>query len=160
MTVRTALTLEEGLERYYQASPDFTRNQDLYVGWFRVPWIDLWRHDIMHVITGYGVNLQDELQLIGFLLTSLTWRRPWYYYPESFVVFLVLLFNSLRGQAWESAYIPPHLVCWYYIKGIRQGFTVRKKIDAYIDPNSVMHCTLDSLREEYGIRNTSYYWDN
>jgi len=159
MTVHTVLTLEEGLEKYYQASPEFTRNQDLYVGAFRVPWIDLWRHDIMHVLTGYGVHLEHELRLIGFLLTALTWKRPWYYYPESIVIFLILLWESVLGKSWGDVYLPPHRVCWYYIKGIQQGFTVSKKIDAYIDPNTVMQCDLDSLRCEYGIRNAGY-WDS
>lgn len=149
-----ALTLRQGLQRYYEANPSFTQNQDIWVGNFRVPWRDLQRHDIMHVVTGYSTDLDQELQLIGFLLTALTWRRPWYYYAQSFVVFLELLWQSLRGQAWGDRYFNPVQVCQLYLKGVRQGFTVSKKINAYIDPETVMEREVESLRQEYGIRNT------
>jgi ubiquinone biosynthesis protein Coq4 len=152
------LTLQEGLERYYEANPTFVRNQDFWVGWFKVPWADMLRHDIMHVITGYGTNLDHELQLIGFLLTALTWKRPWYYYAESFVVFLELLMQSIRKISWGPTYYNPLQVCRFYVKGVRQGCTVRTKIDAYIDPQSVLHQDLASLREEYGIHNAGT-WD-
>jgi ubiquinone biosynthesis protein Coq4 len=152
------LTLQEGLERYYKANPTFVQNQDLWVGWFKVPWCDMLRHDIMHVITGYGTNLDHELQLIGFLLTALTWKRPWYYYAESFVVFLELLMKSIRKMSWGPIYYNPLEVCRFYIQGVRQGFTVRTKIDAYIDPQSVLHRDLASLRAEYGIQNAGT-WD-
>lgn len=123
------LTLRAGLEHYYQTNPDFVQNQDLWVGQFRVPWCDLQRHDIMHVVTGYSAELDQELQLLGFLLTALTWKRPWYYYAQSFVVFLELLWQSLWGKAWGDHYINPLQVCWLYGKGIRQGLMIAKKID-------------------------------
>ncbi len=63
-TYPPALTLCAGLERYYHANPDFVQNQDLWVGRFRVPWRDLQRHDIMHVVTGYSTDLDQELQRI------------------------------------------------------------------------------------------------
>lgn len=96
------LTLRQGLEAYYQANPNFVRDQDLRVGMVQVPWRDMQRHDIMHVVTGYSTALAQELQLIGFLLTSLTWKRPWYYYAQSFVVFLELLWQSIQGKAGEA----------------------------------------------------------
>ncbi len=145
------LTLRAGLEHYYQANPEFMQDQDLWVRQFRVPWCDLQRHDIMHVVTGYSTDLDQELQLIGFLLTALTWHRPWYYYAQSLVVFLELLWRSLCGKAWGDRYINPLRVCWLYFKGIRQGLTIAKKIDAFIDPNQVMDRTIESLRVEYGI---------
>lgn len=147
----SALTLRAGLERYYRANPDFVQNQDLRVGKFRIPWRDLQRHDIMHVVTGYSTALDQELQLIGFLLTALTWRRPWYYYAQSFVVFLELLWQSLWGKAWGGRYINPLQVCWLYGKGIRQGLAIAKKIDAFMDPEEVMDRTIESLRIEYGL---------
>ena len=73
-------TLRQGLERYYAENPDFVRDRDLQVGWINVPWRDLQRHDIMHVVTGYSTAIDDEMRLIGFLLTALTRRRPWTYY--------------------------------------------------------------------------------
>ncbi len=146
-----SLTLREGLANYSRANPEFVQNQDLWVGQFRVPWCDLQRHDIMHVVTGYSTDLDQELQLIGFLLTALTWKRPWYYYAQSFVVFLELLWQSLRGEAWGERYVNPIQVCWLYGKGIWQGLTIAKKIDAYMDPEQVMDRTIASLRAEYGI---------
>jgi ubiquinone biosynthesis protein Coq4 len=152
------LTLREGLDRYYQANPDFIQNQDLWVGRMRIPWCDMQRHDIMHIVTGYSTTLDQELRLIGFLLTALTWRRPWYYYAQSFVVFLELLWQSIRGKSWGTRYFNPVQVCQLYIRGVRQGFTVRKKINAYIDPGTVLDRKLESLREEYGIQNAGA-WD-
>jgi ubiquinone biosynthesis protein Coq4 len=157
-TPLTVLTLRQGLERYYQANPTFVRNQDLQIGIIQIPWCDMQRHDIMHVVTGYSTALEEELLLIGFLLTALTWRRPWYYYAQSFVVFLELLGRSLRGNAWGPTYHNPLQVCQRYFQGVRQGFTVGNKINAYIDPESVMDRELASLREEYGIQNAGA-WD-
>lgn len=153
------ITLRQGLEKYYQANPTFVQNQDLWVGHFRVPWQDLQRHDIMHLVTGYSTDLDQELRLIGFLLTALTWKRPWYYYAQSFVVFLEILGKSLRGQSLSSHYYNPLQVCRFYLAGVQQGFTVSKKIDAYIDPQIVMDRELRSLRDEYGIQNAGA-WDD
>jgi hypothetical protein len=152
------LTLQQGLERYYQANPAFVRHQDFWVGGFRVPWCDLERHDIMHVVTGYSTQLDQELLLIGFLLTAITWRRPWYYYAQSFVVFLELLGMSLRGRSLGDRYYNPLQVCHLYARGVAQGFHMSKKIDAYIDPATVITRSLRSLREEYGIQNAGA-WD-
>lgn len=152
------LTLRQGLERYYQANPDFVRDQDLRVGIMCIPWCDMQRHDIMHVVTGYSTALEQELQLIGFLLTSLTWKRPWYYYAQSFVVFLELLWQSIQGKAWGGIYHNPVQVCRLYLKGVQQGLTVPKKIDAAIDPQTVLDRELTSLRAEYGIQNAGA-WD-
>lgn len=152
-------TLRQGLERYYQANPDFAQNQDIWVGQFRVPWRDLQRHDVMHVVTGYSTDLDQELRLIGFLLTALTWKRPWYYYAQSFVVFLELLWQSMRGQAWGDRYLNPLQVCQFYLKGVQQGCTVRPKINAYLDPETVMDEDLESLRQAYGISNAGA-WDD
>ncbi|SRR5579883_825010 len=153
-----SLTLRQGLERYYQANPDFVRDQDLWVGIMRIPWCDMQRHDIMHVVTGYSTALEQELQLIGFLLTSLTWKRPWYYYAQSFVVFLELLWQSIQGKAWGGIYHNPVQVCQLYLKGVKQGLTVRQKINAYIDPATVLDRDLESLRLDYGIHNAGA-WD-
>jgi len=152
------ISLREGLERYYRANPHFVQNQDLQVGRIRIPWEDMLRHDIMHVVTGYSTALDQELQLIGFLLTSITWKRPWYYYAQSFVVFLELLGMSLRGQSFGDHYHTPLDVCRLYWRGVQQGFAVHKRIDAYIDPASVMERSLRSLRQEYGIQNAGA-WD-
>jgi ubiquinone biosynthesis protein Coq4 len=152
------LTLRQGLERYYQANPAFVQNQDFWVGCIRIPWNDMLRHDMMHVVTGYSTELDQELQLIGFLLTAVTWHRPWYYYLQSFGVFLELLSLSLRGKALGDNYYPPIQVCQMYWSGIKQGMTVSKKIDAYIDPEIVLDQPLRSLRSEYGIDNAGT-WD-
>ncbi len=152
------LTLRQGLERYYQANPAFVRDQDLWVGIMCIPWCDMQRHDIMHVVTGYSTALEQELQLIGFLLTSLTWKRPWYYYAQSFVVFLELLWQSIQGKAWGGIYHNPVQVCRLYLKGVQQGLTVPKKIDAAIDPQTVLDRELTLLRAEYGIQNAGA-WD-
>lgn len=156
--IARSLTLREGLKRYYEQNPQFVQNRDLYIGWFRVPWCDLQRHDIMHVVTGYSTELDQELQLIGFLLTALTWRRPWYYYAQSFVVFLELLGRSLRGKTLGNRYFNPLKICQLYTQGIRQGLSIRRKINAYIDPETVMDQELESLRCEYGIQNAGA-WD-
>jgi len=153
-----ALTLRAGLERYYQANPTFVRDQDMRLGIMHIPWCDLQRHDIMHVVTGYSTALEQELQLIGFLLTAITWRRPWYYYAQSFVVFLELLGRSLRGKAWGPVYHNPVQVCQLYLKGVREGLTVSQKINAYIDPYTVLDRSLESLRAEYNIKNAGA-WD-
>jgi ubiquinone biosynthesis protein Coq4 len=152
------LTLRQGLDRYYRANPQFTRHQDLWVGWLRIPWRDLQKHDIMHVVTGYGTNLADELQLIGFLLTALTWQRPWYFYLQSIGVFVELLGRSLLGQQYGSRYYSPLQVCRYYGQGIRQGRRVTPKIPANLDPDTVMDRELASLRADYGIANAGA-WD-
>ncbi|MBW4693452.1 MAG: hypothetical protein KME27_17020 [Lyngbya sp. HA4199-MV5] len=152
------VTLRQGLEHYYQANPDFVRDQDLRVGIMLIPWCDMQRHDIMHVVTGYSTALEQELQLIGFLLTSLTWKRPWYYYAQSFVVFLELLWQSMQGKAWGGIYHNPVQVCRLYLKGVKQGLAVQKKIDAAIDPKTVLDRDLESLRSDYGIQNAGA-WD-
>ncbi len=152
------ITLREGLEKYYTSNPNFARNADIWVGNFRVPWHDLQRHDVMHVITGYSTSLDQELKLIGFLLTALTWRRPWYYYAQSFVVFLELLWKSLRGQSFGITYYPPLQVCNYYWQGVKQGLTVKKKINAYIDPQTVIDRPIAELRNEYGVASAGA-WD-
>jgi hypothetical protein len=146
-----ALTLREGLARYYAANPDFIQDRDMQIGPFHIPWQDLLRHDLMHVVTGYSTALDAELQLLGFLLTALTWKRPWYYYVQSLGVFLELLWQSLTGRSWGSKYVNPLQVCQLYYRGIRQGCTVKKKVDAYINPETLMGTRLDTLRFEYGI---------
>jgi ubiquinone biosynthesis protein Coq4 len=157
-TTESSLSLREGLERYYQANPNFVRNQDFYVGRLRIPWCDMLRHDIMHVVTGYSTDLDQELKLIGFLLTAVTWRRPWYYYAQSFGVFLELLWQSLRGQSLGAKYFSPLQVCRLYGQGVKQGRTVSKKIHAYLDPEAVMDRPIAALRAEYGIQNAGA-WD-
>ena len=124
VTSATSLTLRQGLENYYRANPQFMRNQDIWVGWLRIPWNDLQKHDIMHVVTGYSTDLEQELRLIGFLLTAITWRRPWYFYLQSVGVFLELLWQSMRGKAFGPTYYKPLQVCQFYWEGVRQGTTV------------------------------------
>jgi ubiquinone biosynthesis protein Coq4 len=153
-----SLTLRQGLAHYYEANPDFIQNQDMQVGLLHIPWQDLLRHDLMHVVTGYSTCLDQELQLLGFLLTAVTWKRPWYYYLQSVGVFLELLWQSLTGRSWGSKYFNPLQVCQLYYQGIRQGCTVRKKVDAYIDPETIMDTSLEQLRLEYGIHNAGN-WD-
>ncbi len=153
-----SLTLEQGLKKYYQANPDFVQNKDFWVGWIHIPWCDMHRHDIMHVVTGYSTELDQELQLIGFLLTAITWRRPWYYYLQSFGVFLELLGKSFGGKSLGSTYYNPLKVCRLYFKGVAQGFTVSQKINAYIEPSTVLNRHLHSIRAEYGIDNAGA-WD-
>jgi ubiquinone biosynthesis protein Coq4 len=146
-----SLTLRQGLENYYQNNPQFARNQDIWVGWLRIPWRELQKHDVMHVVTGYSTDLAQELRLIGFLLTAITWRRPWYFYLQSIGVFLELLWKSLRGKSFGPTYYNPSQVCRFYWQGVCQGTTIRKSIDAYLDPETLMDRDLRSLREEYGI---------
>jgi ubiquinone biosynthesis protein Coq4 len=158
VTPSISLTLRQGLEHYYQANPQFIQNRDIWVGWLRIPWRELQKHDIMHVVTGYSTALDQELRLIGFLLTAITWRRPWYFYLQSFGVFLELLWKSLRGKTFGSTYYNPLQVCQFYWEGVRQGTTVYKKIDAYLNPETVMERDLQELREEYGVENAGA-WD-
>lgn len=106
-----SLTLRQGLGNYYQTNPQFVRNQDIWVGRLRIPWRELQKHDIMHIVTGYSTDLAQELRLIGFLLTAITWRRPWYFYLQSIGVFLELLWKSLRGKAFGPTYYNPLQVC-------------------------------------------------
>jgi hypothetical protein len=153
-TNQHSLTLREGLKCYYAANPNFIQNQDMQVGLLHIPWQDLLRHDLMHVVTGYGTCLDQELQLLGFLLTALSWKRPWYYYAQSIGVFLELLWQSLTGRSRGSKYVNPLQVCQLYYRGVRQGCMVKKKVDAYINPETVMDTGLDTLRSEYGIDNT------
>lgn len=156
----TQQTLRQGLEQYYGANPTFTRDRDLQLGWLTIPWQDLQRHDIMHVVTGYSTDLDDEMRLVGFLLTALTWRRPWTYYLQSIGVAIEVTWRSCWGQAvgTESAKYHPIEILRLYCAGIRQGFTVRPPINAYIDPDTVMDEALDSLRQTYGIKNAGA-WD-
>jgi ubiquinone biosynthesis protein Coq4 len=154
----SSLTLRQGLGRYYAANPGFVQNQDFWVGRVRIPWCDMQRHDIMHVVTGYSTDLDQELRLIGFLLTAITWKRPWYYYVQSIGVFLELLSRSLRGKTLGAVYYNPVQVCQLYLQGVRQGQTVRRKINAYIDPETVLDRELNALRQEYGIANAGA-WD-
>jgi hypothetical protein len=65
-----------------------------------------------------------------FCLPALTWKRPWYYYAQSFVVFLELLWQSIQGKAWGGIYHNPVQVCQLYLKGVKQGLTLPKKINA------------------------------
>ncbi len=152
------ITLRQGLEKYYASNPSFTRNADIWVGNFRVPWRDLERHDLMHVVTGYNTSLDQELKLIGFLLTALTLRRPWYYYAQSFVVFLELLWKSIWGESFGDIYYSPWAICSYYWQGVTQGLTVKKKINAYIDSQTVIDRPITELRNDYGIANAGA-WD-
>jgi hypothetical protein len=156
----TQQTLRQGLQRYYQSNPDFVRDRDLQLGWLTIPWRDLQRHDIMHVVTGYSTALDDEMRLVGFLLTGLTWRRPWTYYLQSLGTAMEMFWRACWGQSVESSpmeYRPFEMLRFYWA-GVRQGLRVRQPINAYLNPNTVMDQTLDSLREIYGIRNAGA-WD-
>ncbi len=153
-------TLRQGLQRYYQSNPDFVRDRDLQFGWLTVPWRDLQRHDIMHVVTGYSTTLDDEMRLVGFLLTALTWRRPWTYYLQSVGAVMEVFWRACWGQAVESApmqYRPLDILRLYFT-GVRQGLRVRRPINAYLDPDAVMDHHLADLRQTYGIRNAGA-WD-
>jgi len=55
-------------------------------------------------------------------------------------------------------YHNPVQVCRLYLKGVRQGFTVHQKINAAIDPETVLDRELNSLRSDYGIQNAGA-WD-
>jgi hypothetical protein len=146
-----SLTLRQGLAHYYEANPDFIQNQDMQVGLLHIPWSDLLRHDLMHVVTGYSTALDQELQLLGFLLTAVTWNRPWYYYLQSIGVFLELLWQSLTGRSWGGKYVNPLQVCQLYWRGVGRGCQVKPKISAYLDPETVFDVRIESLRAEYGI---------
>jgi hypothetical protein len=160
MTSPARQTLRQGLQRYYAENPDFIQNQALDLGLVRIPWRDLQRHDIMHVVTGYSTNLDDEMRLVGFILTGLTWRRPWTYYVQNIGAFLEVLWRSLWGRSvgTETSHYSPRDICHFYLAGIRQGRTVRQRINAYLDPAAVMDQDLDALRQRYGIRNAGA-WD-
>jgi ubiquinone biosynthesis protein Coq4 len=153
------LTLRQGLEQYYRDHPDFVQNQDLLVGWVRVSWRDLQKHDMMHVVTGYGTSLPEEVRLDGIFLTALTWRRPWYYYPRSLALFLAVLGSSLKGEA-GSASCTPVSIIRFYLAGLYEGWRYRKKIDGYIDPETILERSLGSLRQEYGIEAKSALADD
>jgi hypothetical protein len=56
------------------------------------------------------------------------------FYAESFIVFLELLWQSIRGISWEDVYYGPSKVSQFYMEEIQQGFTVSNKIDACIGP--------------------------
>ena len=152
------LTLRQGLERYYATHPEFVQNQDLLVGWVTVSWADLHKHDMMHVVTGYGTSLPEEVRLDGIFLTALTWRRPWYYYPRSLGLFLAVLWDSLRGRSIDSRYYSPLQICYFYLVGIWEGWRYRRKIDGFVDTESLLDRTLRSLQTEYGISNAGA-WD-
>jgi hypothetical protein len=156
------LTLRQGLEYYYQINPQFIQNQDLQVGVIKIPWQDLQRHDMMHIVTGYSTDVEQEMRLLGFLLTAVTWRRPWYYYAQSFGVFLEFLFGAIRGQSVGEKFGKinySYRQIWrFYWEGVAQGRKVIKRINAYIDPETVMDREVRLLRFEYGIENAGA-WD-
>ncbi|MEM9003788.1 MAG: hypothetical protein AAGE59_09720 [Cyanobacteria bacterium P01_F01_bin.86] len=158
----TQQTLRQGLEKYYRANPDFVRNQDLQLGWWlTIPWQDLQRHDVMHVVTGYSTDLDDEMRLIGFLLTSLTWRRPWIYYLQSIGTAIEVIWRACWGRAvgTEAVRYSPLKLLRLYVAGVKQGLTVRPTIDAYIDLATVLDQDLETLRQTYGIANAGA-WDS
>ena len=95
----------------------------------------------------------EALRLIGFLLTALTWRRPWYFYLQS-----VGVFGELLGRRFGQRYHGPWAICRHYWRGVRQGQRVTKKIVASLDPNTVLDRNLANLRAEYGIGNHGA-WD-
>ncbi|MGF1461520.1 MAG: hypothetical protein ACFBSG_21160 [Leptolyngbyaceae cyanobacterium] len=160
MNTPTQLTLRHGLQRYYHENPDFVQNQDLDLGLVRIPWRDLQRHDIMHVVTGYDTTLEDEMRLVGFILTGLTWRRPWTYYGQNIGAFLAVLWRSCWGRTVGTADMEygPVAIWRFYCAGMRQGLSIRRPINAYLNPEAVMDQDLDSLRHHYGIRNAGA-WD-
>ncbi len=153
-------TLREGLAAYYGANPNFVRDRDLQLGWLSVPWCDLQRHDIMHIVTGYSATLKDEMHLVGFLLTALTWRRPWRYYLQSIGTALEITGRACWRQPVgdEPMTHSPLEIVRFYLMGVRQGLTVRQRIRADIDPATVMDQSLESLRQQYGIANAGA-WD-
>ncbi|NER79638.1 MAG: hypothetical protein F6K42_08660 [Leptolyngbya sp. SIO1D8] len=153
-------TLRQGLQRYYQTHPDFVRDRDLQLGWLTIPWRDLQRHDIMHVVTGYSTDLDDEMRLVGFLLTGLSWRRPWTYYVQNIGTLMEVLWRTAWGQAvgTEQVKYRPHQILRFYWAGVQQGLRVRRPINAYLDPNAVMDQELRTLRQAYGIQNAGA-WD-
>lgn len=154
-------TLHQGLQRYYAENPDFVRDRDLDLGLVRIPWRDLQRHDIMHVVTGYGTTVSDEMRLVGFLLTGLTWRRPWTYYVQNIGAFLEVLWRSCWGKAVGTANMTyrPLDICRFYLAGIRQGLSTHQPINAYLEPDTVLDQDLKTLRQQYGIHNAGA-WDS
>jgi hypothetical protein len=52
----------------------------------------------------------------------------------------------------------PLEILQFYRFGVRQGLTVRDRINAYLDPETVMDQDLESLRQHYGIANAGA-WD-
>ena len=156
----TPQTLREGLEAYYQAHPDLVCDRDLQLGWLTIPWCDLQRHDMMHVVTGYSTALKDEMHLVGFLLTALTWRRPWTYYLQSIGVAIEVTWRACWRQSvgTETMIYSPVEIIRFYLAGVRQGLTVRHRINAYIDPETVLDRPLDDIRRDYGIENAGA-WD-
>lgn len=156
----TPLTLRQGLHLYYLHNPAFTRDQDLQLGWVTIPWQDLQRHDIMHVVTGYSTALDDEMRLVGFLLTGLSWRRPWTYYVQNIGTVLEVLWRTAMGKpvGTENTQHRPWEILQFYWAGVNQGLAVSHPIDAYLEPNSVMDQTLTGLRQVYGIENAGA-WD-
>ena len=153
-------TLRQGLENYYRSNPEFTRDRDLQLGWLRIPWRDLQRHDIMHIVTGYNTTIDDEMRLIGFLLTSLSWCRPWTYYVQNIGSATEIFWRSCWGQAVGNSPMPyrPQDILRFYLTGIKQGLRVHQQIDAYIDPATVMDQDIKTLRQTYGIKNAGA-WD-
>lgn len=158
--MRRRQSLRQGLQKYYRNNPEFTRDRDLQLGWLRIPWQDLQRHDMMHVVTGYSTALDDEMQLVGFLLTALSWRRPWTYYVQNIGVVMEILWRSCWGQAVGASQMQyrPIDILRFYLAGVRQGLSIRQPIDAYIDPETVMDEDIESLRQTYGIKNAGA-WD-
>lgn len=153
------LTLRQGLDRYYSAHPDFTQNVDLQVGWVTVSWADLHKHDMMHVVTGYGTSLPEEVRLDGIFLTALTWQRPWYYYPRSIALFLAVLWDAIRGRSSGARYYNPLQICRFYLAGLWEGLRYHRKIDGFINTEDLLDCSLRSLRQTYGITNAGA-WDS
>ena len=153
-------TLRQGLENYYRSNPEFTRDSDLQLGWLRIPWRDLQRHDIMHIVTGYNTTIDDEMRLIGFLLTGLSWCRPWTYYVQHIGSATEIFWRSCWGQAVGNSPMPyrPLDIIRFYLTGIKQGLRVHQQIDAYIDPATAMDQDLKTLRQTYGIKNAGA-WD-
>jgi len=49
-------------------------------------------------------------------------------------------------------------ICNYYWQGVKQGLTVKKKINAYIDPQTVIDRPIAELRNEYGVASAGA-WD-
>ena len=114
----------------------------------------------MHVVTGYSTALVDEMHLVGFLLTALTWRRPWTYYLQSIGVVLEVTWRACWRQSVgaEAMTYGPVDIVRFYLAGVQQGLTVRRRINAYIDPAAVLDQLLDDLCRYYGIYNAGA-WD-
>jgi ubiquinone biosynthesis protein Coq4 len=153
-----SITLRQGLDRYYQCNPNLNQNQAMQIGYLHIPWMDLYRHDTLHVVTGYNTDLDQEMRLLGFLLTAVTWRRPWYYYLQSFGVFLETLGLAIRGKSLGPVYYSPQKIWTNYFQGVQQGRSVKLKINAYLDPETMLDRPLTELRQRYGIENHGA-WD-